>query len=55
MSDHGGAFIQFLIELLFEGAKGNGRGAFIIRCLVTSAIAVVVIYFCVIFWRVTFS
>jgi len=55
MSDHGGAFVQFLIELFLESAKGHGRGGFIVRCLVTFAIAVVAIYFCVIFWRVTFS
>src|SRR5690349_14861109 len=52
MSDHGsalGAFIEFLVDLVSEGARGRGRGGFIIRCLVTLGITAVVIYFCVIF------
>jgi len=55
MSDHGGALVQFLLELLFERAEGRGRVAFVLRCLVIFAIAVVAIYFAVIFWRATFS
>jgi len=55
MSDHGGALIQLLLELLFERAQGRGRVAFVIRCLVIFVIAAVAIYFGVTFWRVSFS